>query len=171
MSIRASLLVTMVLIATEQTKVLAHEPLVEPGDLVRVTAPETHSQPIEGKLHELRDTSLVVQDEWGVNREVPTRAITGLELGSKGHRGLIVGGLVGLGAGILLGEVLVKDAIQDWDELWIAPVFLGGSAIVGALIGSTLQKPSWQPVPLDQLQVGIAPGTGVRFALGTAVSF
>jgi hypothetical protein len=55
------------------------------------------------------------------------------------------------------------------DETWIA-VAVASGALVGGFVGGWWKVDSWIEVPLDQLQVSIAP-TGRGFGIGVRVGF
>jgi hypothetical protein len=88
-----------------------------------------------------------------------------------------MGGLIGAGAGLLVGITAAGfDYGGWWDpgaEVIPATMLAGGAwgAVVGLVVGSFSHRDDWQAVPLEGLRVGIAAGPGDRLGIGASLRF
>jgi hypothetical protein len=113
----------------------------------------------------------------GDNRfEVPTEAVTRLEVSTGKKRQWLPGLLIGLGLGVAMGATVDVDAEQcELDDNYFCSrgeaiaAMSASSAGIGALIGSLIKKEIWTPVTLEALgpprekaraEVGLRPVPG-----------
>ncbi len=163
-------------------------PPVEPGQRVRVTAPELGVRKQAGKFVTLRGDTLVLAADSTMN--YPLTSVTGLDVfgGRKSFgagKGAGLGFLIGAGGGAVIGALfgLSPDAeCSFWDSsasgpcpgtLAIVGAILGGvtGTLVGVVSGALVKTDRWEEVPLDRLRVSFAPQRDRRIALGVLVRF
>lgn len=170
----------------------AQSSLLRRGVRIRISCPQLAMQDrIVGVVAAKPDTLLVehlqptmsrgrVQEET-VLSAVSIAGITKLEVSqgrrSNRDRGALMGGLIGSGAGLMLG---ITAAGFDYGGWWdpgaevIPATMLAGAAwgaVVGLVVGSFSQRDDWQEVPLESLRVGIAAGSADRFEIGASLRF
>lgn len=170
----------------------AQSPLLRRGARLRISSPElAMDDMVVGMVATRPDTLLVehlqptmsggrvLQDT--VVSAVSISGITKLEV-SQGRRsnldrGAWIGGLIGAGAGLLVGITAAGvDYGGWWDpgaEVIPATMLAGGAwgAVVGLVVGSFSHRDDWQGVPLESLRVGIATGPGRRLGIGASLRF
>ncbi len=163
------------------------------GERLRVTTPDAR---YDGYLsaHDSTSFSLVQRD--GDHLRIRHGEITSLErhMGSKSYRkeGFLVGGGIGIAAGIVLSQItdescgqgMVSDDSCDGNP-WIdgrLAASIGGStlAISGYLVGALIRKDIWQKATAPTsghlqfyptLEVHIADQTACKVGIGLALSF
>jgi hypothetical protein len=151
-----------------------------PGVRVRI-AVATSRDRLKGTVQALDESVLsVISDDHELIR-VPRSSITGLETGwgrrGNAKRGLVIGGLVGVGVGLLVCGVdetyrhdsdrISEDTACHGGE-WVAFPLLTGVAYggLGALIGHFIKTDRWVEVPLDRVKVSLGPApAGVGLSL------
>jgi len=157
--------------------------LLKPGDRVRITAPGVFDPTGAVTFVAVRADSLVVRRDpntWSV----PIAAITQIEVQRRGkpntRRGALIGVLVGGVVGAVVGYTGYEDECEGFGPGPCGPgvfavmgVIVGGAAgaVIGALTGALVRPHRWLRVPLEQLDVSVAPQRGGRFALGFSVTF
>lgn len=191
------LMLFAVLFLAPFTDTVAQKQWLQPGRRVRLSSPSTdlhnavatvlwlHGDTVvvrsggfrvNGHGHRLTDTTVT---------SVPLAAITELAVqrGTRSNTG--TGAAMGLGVGALVGVGLAvatsasekecsSDAMFCWETTGadyaggvVAIALLGGA--LGAIVGAVTKTDKWEEVPLDHLQVSIAPtrnglGIGARIA-------
>ena len=194
---RHSELVLVIVLVIPTTHLFAQQPPVHAGERVRVTAPDCGMHGHATTIQALRgDTLVLPADPTRSSNSVtcPLNSVTGLDVSrwrkSWGWRkGALVGLLSGGALGALVGSWTYEECdpyeaacagiicFSDCDfhlgrEVHVALHALAvgsAGALLGALIGASSETDRWEEVPLDQLQVSIAPQReGVSFALRIA---
>jgi hypothetical protein len=155
------------------------------GPGVRVRLAVTSSRDLlKGTVQALDpDVLAVISDDHQLVK-VPRASITRLETGwgRKGNarKGLIIGGLIGVGGGLLVCGTDDDDFFEgfrydstnldtcDGGE-WVALPLLVGAAYggVGALIGHFIKSDRWVEVPLARVRMSLGPA---RHGLGLSLS-
>ncbi len=170
----------------------AQSPLLRRGARLRISSPElAMDDMVVGMVATKPDTLLVehVQPTMSGGRvledtvisAVSISGITKLEV-SQGRRsnldrGAWIGGLIGAGAGMLVGITAAGfDYGGWWDpgaEVIPTTMLVGGAwgAVVGLVVGSFSHRDDWQEVPLESLRVGVAAGPGDRLGIGASLRF
>jgi hypothetical protein len=174
----ASLVAALVLTASVDL-FAQQEPPVAPGDRVRVTAPNEVSGRFVGTVMKIGADTCVLEVEGRAEAlALPLASVTSLEV-SRGRKsnilkgagiGLLIGGAVGIVAGV---------AACSGDGCEYAGATVGSLGAIGAgvglLIGTSAGASSsgelWEPVPLDQLRVTIAPHPRGGLAIRVSVAF
>lgn len=161
-----------------------------PGVRVRVSVAASRDS-LKGTVQSLDQAVLsVISDDRQLVR-IPRTSITRLETawGRKGNarKGLLIGGLVGLGSGILVCAIGTErtdfdDVIHDFDDVyydecdgageWAGYVFAGTAVWggIGALIGHFIKSDRWVEMPIDKVQVAMGP-SGRGWGLAVSVRF
>ncbi|NIM48163.1 MAG: hypothetical protein GTN78_20795 [Gemmatimonadales bacterium] len=161
------------------TSVLAQEqslPL-EPGQRVRVTAPNLRMRHQLATFEALRGDTLVVTAD--STMYCPLASVTRFEVDqgrkSEWKTGLIVGAFVGAIGGGIAGYVI--EGIDDYSPEYPLPVAggaLAGAAVMGGLgagIGAFIKTDRWEEIPLDRLRVSLVPRPDGRFGLSLSLRF
>jgi hypothetical protein len=161
----------------------AQDPSLGPGVRVRLSVAASRDQ-LKGTVQALdRDTLSVISDDRQLVK-VPRASITRLETGwgRKGNarKGLIIGGLIGVGGGLLVCGADDDDFFGDFDHStnldtcdgageWVAlPLFAGAVyGGIGALIGHFIKGDRWVELPLDKVRMSVGPS---RRGLGVSLS-
>lgn len=173
-------------------------PPLEPGQRVRVTAPEFvacppvgECFPIEGIFARLDSDSLLLTDI-----ALPLASVVRLEVQRQKSFGVVKGALVGLGLGAATGafvafgrEVLAfadqfgeegpyRNPCRETDgvsgRIGCLPLYAAVGAGVGAVwgaIGGRIKYAHWEDVSFERLRVSVVPQRGGRFGLGLSVTF
>ncbi len=129
---------------------------VDSGSRIRITVNKPSKHFFIGTLVSADADSLRFADSSGVSA-IPIASVDRLERSrgrrSNAGRGALIGGLIGAGAGLVLG--LAASAEEGgWyevgaEDVAVATVFLGAIAgSVGALIGAASKGERWEPVIL-----------------------
>jgi hypothetical protein len=154
-----------------------------PGVRVRLSVVASRDL-LKGTVQALDDDVLSVISDDHQLVKIPRASITRLETGwgRKGNarKGLIIGGLIGVGGGLLVCATDDDDFFDDFDDNtnlstcdgageWIAVPLLTGAAYggIGALIGHFIKSDRWVELPLDKVRVSIGPS---RRGLGLSLS-
>lgn len=145
---------------------------LESGTRIRISGPGVRR---EGVLVEWRgDTALARIDASGEVVVIPPQAVAGIEVyhgtGSRAGKGAVIGGAIGMGAGLLLVAVAASDewtAPTAGEAVRVVLFFTAVDAGIGALIGAAVRHARWKPLAMDavRLQAGVGPGGRVRFGL------
>ncbi len=143
----------------------------EPGDRVRVTAPDVGINKHTGQLKAMGADTLTVD-----TLRVAVASVTRLEV-QRGRKswGAGKGALVGLGAAVpfLVVAVAIPDCgsnagcFDDWFAMGAVILF----PAIGAITGALVKTDRWEELPLDQLRVSFVPQRDGRFAFGLSVAF
>lgn len=164
----------VVLLAASPADTIAQGSLpLQPGQRVRITAPELGLKRQKAVLDEHRgDRLLLTADS---TSSIPVASITGLEVhrGTRGHpwRGAGIGFLVGAIAG---GAATYAWCANTYDcnppIAWAAAgIFGAGGALLGAGIGALARTDKWEAVPVEHVHVTLIRrpgGLGVGASLG-----
>ncbi len=151
---------------------------------------KTRTIEVEGTISSLANDTIEVSTDGGL-RSVPRKEITSLDIlvGKKNHA--LLGGLIGGGAGLLVGAVKPKGTVTTtcnytYDRYGNrsgdcsseggssrAVMIVGGTAVgalAGGIVGRLIRTDKWRSAS-SQVKVEVVPDTrhGVRFAL--SVSF
>jgi len=179
--------VILVVLCTGSSSVLAAQEMPpEEGARVRIKAPPSHPDWIEGTLLELPDGSLALTPEDSGNDSpllLSRDQITGLEVyrGRKSAAGK--GALIGLGTGAVVGIAVGFIGCEGWTEdcsfdadayevaLIMGAVFGAVGAGIGSLIGLAAGTDDWEPVPVESLRLSVRPGVGGQLEFGLSVVF
>ncbi len=181
---RATLLIAVLALTPRSTVTAQLLVPLQPGDRVRITAPDVFPIVDPVTVVAVEADTLVVQHDPRTWR-VPRRAITRLEvsLGRKSNagRGAKIGALVlgipGVITGLAISEICIVMCTQlsSGERVQLAALLgaigAGTGALIGAVIGSAIRPERWVDLPLDQLRVTFAPQRDGRFALGLSVGF
>ena len=172
-----SLIVVLVVAPFPRVIAQEHPPAVEPGQRVRVTAPNLGINKHTGVLAAVDSDTLLVD-----TLRVALASVTWLEV-SRGQKSAIgkgagIGFLVGAGLGAGVGFAFGK-ALEDIDACDCHPAMMvvGGlgvgalGALIGAGVGAATKSERWEEVPLDQLRVSFAPQRNGRFGLSMSLAF
>jgi hypothetical protein len=161
------------------TSLQAQEPpTIEPGERVRVTAPDFGLQKSVGTCLSLSQGVMAFEPAGSSQLTIPTGSMTGLEI-SRGRKsntlkGLGLGFLGGAALGAVIG-LLVDEHGNDlapWNAAVVgAAVFGAGGAVVGAGIGTAIKTDRWEEVPVDRLRVSLTPQRGGRLGIGLSLKF
>ena len=161
------------------TGMAAQESLpVEPGERVRVTAPECELRGQEATFRALRADTLVLE-----TTECPLASVTRLDVSRGQKSNFALGAGIGFAAGALVGlvhcsrdaggfsDVGMCDLADDDLTLWVTFVIgaIGGAAV--GFVGNFIKTERWEEVPLERLRVSLAPQREGGFALGFSVRF
>ena len=150
------------------------------GDHVRLTAPTQPPSPVVGRLASARDSQLtvVVSEETRmahavvrtIDRESLTRIERREDYRSKVGTGALIGGALGVVAGVTLGYAAALAG--DSRAMFTAPLtFTAMGVLAGAGIGSAFSSERWRALPPDT-RVGFRPGMGPEpFAVVIRTSF
>jgi hypothetical protein len=161
-----------------------------PGVRVRVTVAASRDS-LKGTVQSLDQAMLSVISDDRQLVKIPRTTITRLETGwgRKGNarKGLIIGGLVGLGSG-LAACAIAEGSHHEFDDFfdddfydddfydddcsggeWVGIPLLAGATWggIGALIGHFIKSDRWVEMPIDKINVAIGPSDR---GLGVAVS-
>lgn len=149
----------------------------EPGQRVRVTAPELSGGSVVAEFRRFDGDALVIErDE--VLRTLPRASITSMEVSTGRHRHVLAGALVGGGAvGVVLGQDMLRKPGQcsgsgnygQLCALFLTAAIAGGAA-AGAIVGAFVRHDDWISVSFDAAHAGAAPGPG-RHRLVLSVRF
>lgn len=128
---------------------------LQPGQRIRVTAPELKLERAVGELRWVDRDSLVL-DTPAAHLALPTGLVQQVEVsrGRKGHTllGTAIGAGVGLAAGFLLFAPGSSECTGsgDYEEycMWYRAGAMVGGAVVGALTGTLIRSERWEPIPL-----------------------
>ncbi len=166
---------------------LGAQVLVEPGQRVRVTAPDLGIRNQAGRFEGFRGDTLVVAVA-DSTMTLPVASVTRLELSrgreSLGGKGAIVGAVVGGAIGLTIGARRVS-ACEEEDPtefltgdpgclfFLVEPVLLStaGGALLGGIVGEIIKADRWEEVSLDRVRVSLVPQRDGRFAFGASLSF
>ncbi len=152
--------------------------LLQPGQRVRVTAPDLGIKKQVATFEALHGDTLVLGGD--VTMYLPLASVMRLDV-SRGrerqtHRGMLIGGAIGAAAGALWGAVEPVCEISDTGNK-MGCVVAGGLVLglvgggVGALVGASIRTDVWREIPLDRLRVSFGPQRDGRFGFGASVRF
>jgi len=169
----------LVLVLASYTDALAQQQPLQPGQRIRVTAPNSGMNKQAATFEAVESGVLLVTAD--STMRCPLAAVTRLDVyrGQQGHFWLGAG--IGLGVGAAAGVVIGLQLCEnDWvcqDDLQAEAALLGfgiGGAVGGLLgggIGALIKTDRWEEVPLDRLRVSVVPQRGGRLGFGVSVSF
>lgn len=164
---------TAALLLTASVDLFAqHGPPVAPGDRVRVSRLGSVVPPLVCTVSALKADTLVLNTEQRTDAlELPLASLAKLEV-SRGQKpatargakiGFLAGAAVGAGVGAALGASFGEQDCSSSCIVGIAGIgaLAGGigGTLVGLSIGAATNSDLWEPVPLDQLRVGVSPVT------------
>ena len=142
------------------TEIAAQEPFsFQPGERVRVTAPDCGLRGVGTGFRALRGDTLVLD-----TTECPLASVTRLDVsrGRKSHARLGAG--IGVLAGALVGVVACRGGCVIGDEgdfsdfsvpFAFAIGLIGG--IAGGITGWLIKTERWEEVPIERFRVGLTP--------------
>ncbi len=154
------------------TEISAQEPLAS-GSRVRVTAPDCALRGEAATFRVLRADTLVLE-----TTECPLASVTRLDV-SRGRKSWVgLGIFIGVSAGALGAVVYCKtldvSGCKFFDDDLTPAIAIGFGALgglAGGIAGYFIKTDRWEEVPLERLQVSLAPQRDGRFALGFSVRF
>ncbi len=174
-ALKVTALILTLLPAAPVSLLAQQAPPVAPGDRVRVTAPGIQSQRFVGTVIETgADTCLLKVEGRPAPLPLALAAVTQLEVSrgqaNKGKTGAIIGGAVGAGIGVAViissyeedcSSQLLSDLCEFGNAMaLLSPLALGvAGAVLGNVIGKSIESERWEEVPLDRLRVGLSPVT------------
>jgi hypothetical protein len=166
---------------------LAQQPLLTPGERVRVTAPEAGVDRLAATVEGFDGTVLTVRADSTIR--MPVHLIGRLDRYAGRHNRRWRGAAFGAAGGAVIGGVVGYLACENYEvtlagggtgncfdsrdggqlALW-GPLGIGVVAgpLLGFLIGTRIVTDRWEEVPLEHLRVGVAPqrdGVGVGVQL------
>jgi hypothetical protein len=175
---RALAILSTLLIALVSDAVTQEQPL-QPGQRVRVTAPDLGINKQAARFDALDGGMLTVTAD--STMRCPLLGMTRLDVyrGRQGHPGLGagIGSAVGAATGVVIGiqlcnsDWLCPDRYMGWAVLAGAGIGGATGALLGAGIGGLIKTDKWEEVPIDQLRVNMVPLRDGRFAFGLSVEF
>ena len=179
---RATLLIAALALTPLATVMAQLQPSpLEPGQRVRVTAPDLGIRKQVGRFEALRGDTLVVAAA-DSTMTFPVASVTRLEL-SRGQKSMAgrwagIGFVSGAAFGAIIGFVsgdpprtcdLCPTAEQK--AACGAIVFGGIGALIGRGAGASHKTDRWEEVPLDKLRVSVGPQRDGRLGLGLSFAF
>ncbi len=160
----------------------AEEETLVRGARVRLTSASSSGARLQGTVESVDDTTLTIINDDHQMVKVSRAQLTKVEMawGRKGRarNGLLIGGLVGLAAGVLVAAT--PDALctkfdcaplTTGEKVGLA---LGATAVYGAMgagIGALVKTDRWVEVPPDKIRVSVAPTSGRGIAVGVTFGF
>jgi hypothetical protein len=177
---RIALLVAALVLTAQADLFAQQEPPVAPGDRVRVTVPAVQPEPLVGTVVEIdRYVCFIAREGYTDPLGLPLTSIEKFEV-SRGRKSNILKG-AGLGVlfGFAAGAVIITAACAVDPCPWTTAEGVVGAGTIGAglglLIGVSAGASSsgelWEPVPLDELRVTIAPHPRGGLAVSVSVAF
>lgn len=152
-----------------------------PGSRIRVAAPTVTDARAAGSLDSIDAAALHLTLQDGGRLTVPRRAVESIEVstGRRSHwvRGAGIGALVGLA---FSGTLAIVGANQGDSELTsldnamygaFIVITTAGSAVVGGITGAFIRTEQWEPVPAENVQVGVRPVAGGGLGIGVSLRF
>src|SRR5262245_47512580 len=148
------------------------------GSRVRLQAPSVLEGRIEGLVLDADDHVLLVGSDHGPPLRIPRDAVARLEVstGRRGHavQGTLIGGAIG---GLAFGVIDEDEyCVEYYDPTETCPnraqmigIGIIGGAAWGLLIGHLVKGDRWSKVPLERVQVSLAPARA-RGGLGLSLS-
>ncbi len=158
-------------------------PPIETGSRIRVTAPALGVDKLVGHSVEADATQVRVQvEDQAAPLTISLADVTRFEVSqgrkSNALKGLGFGAVIGVSTGAVLG--LLASSGESYDNPCegntVACAAVGAAAVgvtgalVGLGIGALTKSERWEDVPLDRLQVSLAPLCHGRLALGLSVA-
>ena len=169
----------LVLVLASYTDALAQQQPLQPGQRIRVTAPNSGMNKQAATFEAVESGVLLVTAD--STMRCPLLDMTRLDVyrGRQGHPGLGagIGSAVGAATGVVIGiqlcnsDWLCPDRYMGWAVLAGAGIGGATGALLGAGIGALIKTDKWEEVPLDRLQLSMVPLRDGRFALGLSVEF
>ncbi len=162
---RMASLVAALAVTTSACSGYVADTSIAPGDRVRVTAPSMDLDKGVGTVAALETETLVVSIEERADAlEVPLAVVRKLEVHRGQKRKTVTGATIGGLSTLAVGGVLMalwcstEECDATGQAVWLLFSALPGAGI-GALIGLAIQTDRWENVPLDDIRVGLLPGT------------
>ncbi len=142
------------------------------GSRIRLSAPAVTKRRIEGTIIEMDVRSLLIGTEDRSTLSVPRQAITKLDVSLGKHRQVRKGILIGGGIGAIALALTLSSYITE-SSGWVTVLTGGfaGGAMWGAGIGALIKKDRWSAVPIELVQLGLAPTQGSCVRLSLSVDF
>ncbi len=164
------------------------EPLVAPGDKVRVSAPAVVEKRMVCTVESLKPDTLALTVE---GRDellaLPIAHVTKLEVGRGQKSNAGKGALIGLGVGVVVGVTLgfaacagetgspCTNDVGEGSPAGFAAVLGATGAVlgtgIGALIGLAARTDRWETVPLDQIRVSLVSDRRGRLTVSASLFF
>jgi hypothetical protein len=173
---RLTIVPLVVLGFTSFTSATAQEqPPLEPGQRVRVTAPDLAIHNQAGRFEAVRGDSLVLAGAVST-MTFPVASITRLEVSRARKSHTLIGAGIGFVVGALAGAAVGPSAItgdisKGGARLFGAGIGALGGTVLGLAVGAISKSDRWEEVPLDRLRVSFAPQADGRFALMVSLAF
>lgn len=158
-----TILAVALLLAAPVDLVAQREPVVAPGDRVRVSAGGVFPGRLVGTVMSLTPDTFVLEIE-GRSQPLalPLASLETLQVsrGRKSHwpEGAVIGALAGAGIGTIVSYRFGFGCVAKIANRCVATGgwILGGllGLLIGADIGASIKSDRWETVPLDQVRVG-----------------
>lgn len=152
------------------------------GDEIRFTVAYS-AEPLTGWLAAISEDSVIIRIERRKYVAVPVTSIFDLEVKRRGRAtlGMVVGGLVGVAAGVGIAANNVSNCRDEWfadlceannATLYLAPVALAvAGGFLGRAIGGLIAPERWESVPLRRLALSPVangePGISIKITLAS----
>ena len=126
---------------------------------------------------EVHDGSLLVSTDDRIPLRVSRQAISHLEVSTGRRRKTLKGMIIGAGIGALVLQTAVSDncdsAIESCYTSRAEATGIGllGGALWGAGIGALIKGDRWSTVPLERVQLSVAPTLGRGLGLTLSVGW
>jgi hypothetical protein len=167
-----------ILVLAPFSDAIAQEVSLEPGQRVRITAPDLGINQQAATFDALDGGVLTVTAD--STMRCPLSDVTRLDVhrGQRGHT--LLGGGVGFLVGGLVGVAVEAAACWATGEhstcIDNGYVLFGGIGAAlgtgwGLAVGSVVRTDKWEEVPLDRLRVSVVPQRGGRFGFGVSIAF
>lgn len=164
-----------VLLLAPFTNALAQEQPLQPGQRVRITAPDLGINQQVATFDALASGVLIVTADSTMRFALADVTRLDMLAGRRGHpwRGAGLGFLGGaiVGTAIAAGATDTGDEWYDLIVAFGAGVGAGSGLLVGAVAGAFIKTDRWEEVPLDRLRVSVVPQRDGRFGLGLSLRF
>ncbi len=153
-------------------------PILFPGDIVRVTAPDYAPDPFEGRVVGFGADTLFIEGRRAAEgrMSIPLESILQLELLDESTSG--VGAVFGVLVGLALGATLAGELADNTSQFVRSLAVVGGAMLgayggywTGVRIEKVISGDKWEPIPLSRLRVGVGPTRGGDLAFVVSYSF
>jgi len=172
---RALTFLAVLIFAPLADAITQEQPLPEPGQRVRVTAPDLGINRQAATFSSLDGGVLIVTADSTMQR--PLADVSRLDVYAGRKSNTLLGGTIGAVVLGLTTTVIVSGVCSETGgcsagtEVIAGALGFAGGALVGAGIGAFIwTSDEWEEVPLDRLRVSVVP-TRNGFGIGARIAF